>query len=290
MKIINFKLMLFFLLSDHPKYRDDSLVCKYKGFNPDVVIKIDPLDPYNCIEELPNVLDEMQVAFKRKYKILKSFYLNNYNICHKIRNLMKNIDLPEEEKVFGWCLRCVLIGRRGSGRKVQAAILAHVQNLVLINVEDLIQQAAHWDDYLGEIIRRGIKEHEYSPEAVASILLKRLLMPDCLSNGWIIIGYPNTIFDMQWLLSDKFIAAPNKIIFLHTRERVCWRRLSKKMDGHLRYENDFIQQEMDYYNLYIRDILAATKGFTGVIHINGNHSISTVSTNLLSRVNQIQRL
>lgn len=269
---------------DNLQFREEALSFKKHGFDPDIVLEIGSTDQkLNC--------NEIAQLFKKKYSILKCKNETDiHKICFQIRHKIKNINVSQEDITFGWCLRIIIIGRRGSGCRYQATKLASSHNLINIDVEVLIQETLAFDESpLGSIMRNEFETHEYSSETIAAILIKRLLMPDCLSNGWVIVGFPNTKYDVEIMFSEIFLLPPNKIIFIHTKENVCWKRLMKKIDKFPQYGPNYIKIEIDFFNKNIRDVFEAIQQFHRVIHINGNHSTSTVTTEILARVNQIQR-
>jgi adenylate kinase family enzyme len=63
-----------------------------------------------------------------------------------------------------------------------------------VNVEHLVAQLT--------------KPQQMNNIYVAALVYKRLLKPDCLHNGWVLMGYPNTVADLEILY--KMIAPPNK--------------------------------------------------------------------------------
>lgn len=62
---------------------------------------------------------------------------------------------------------------------------------------------------IGDAMRIGAQSHEYTNFLIAAIVYKRIMQPDCLSNGWVIVGYPNTNEDLR-IMMELFATPPNK--------------------------------------------------------------------------------
>lgn len=93
----------------------------------------------------------------------------------------------------------------------------------------------------------------------------------------------------------SFSPFPCRIIFLHTRENLCKRRLTKRISNsqneiHPRDLKTSIDSELCHYNLNIRpmvDYLNDRK--YPLIHVDGSHSVRTVKTMIWAKVMNEQK-
>ncbi|CAH0722160.1 unnamed protein product, partial [Brenthis ino] len=100
--------------------------------------------------------------------------------------------------------RVVLIGPRGSGKRTQGITTAKHFNLIYLHFEDLFKEAEVRHDELGEKIRK----FGSSVRLRAEIIKRRLAQKDCIDHGWILIGYPATGVDFEYL--DRMPTPPNR--------------------------------------------------------------------------------
>lgn len=137
-----------------------------------------------------------------------------------------------------WVHRIFITGRKGSGRKTQAALLAKEFNLVfsqyilpyiilfpvnklyfhpLVNVDYLILKYIKCNSNIDEILLK-IKSHDSDKRnsLIMSIVQKRIMKPDCLINGWVVVGLPVKLLNMD-NLKETFVTPPNKyeLLFNH---------------------------------------------------------------------------
>lgn len=182
--------------------------------------------------------------------------------------------LPSIGGVGRWYPRIVLIGRRGAGRKTQAALLARELGAIFgeILVYYVVLRPARWKlimpqqravdvDYLvlkkiqspeaiGQILAERERFHDRCNNPyITHLIEKRISKPDCLHNGYVLVGFGTCINDLRFMF-EKFTVRPNRwddgginilphsladrltyfsIIFLHCRERECKRRLHRQI-------------------------------------------------------------
>lgn len=99
-----------------------------------------------------------------------------------------------------WFPRIVLIGAIGSGTRSQAALLANQFNLVFVDADDIVNQ---WCKTYGSTA--AVYDIEYLR---SSVLYERLMQPDCLRQGYVLIKFPYTVREFKYLISA--ITRPNK--------------------------------------------------------------------------------
>merc|ERR1712060_774202 len=67
-------------------------------------------------------------------------------------------------------------------------------------------------------------------EIVISLVVNRLLQPDCLAHGWILDGFPRTA--AQAAAMEKNFVAPNKVIVLECPDAVILQRVTgRRLDA-----------------------------------------------------------
>lgn len=79
-----------------------------------------------------------------------------------------------------------------------------------VDVDFLLLKYMQSDLVMGEIVRARCRGHKRcSDPFTLSLLHKRLSKPDCLHNGWIVVGYPTCKADAE-LMDDTFTTKPNR--------------------------------------------------------------------------------
>jgi len=192
-----------------------------------------------------------------------------------------------------WNHRILVVGRVGSGRKTQACQLAKEFGLILIDFDRTIIE---YEQQSRDAEKHSIGFWGYIQE----ILLK----PQCLHNGYVIVS--NVISRLYLIMfMEKFLHEPNKIIFIHTNENKCRRRILKQKGIYHDNNTDvdpsststsqtttpslsaceenvnlYLDYQMNLYNLHKKDFLkyfSSTKDLREKIyHVNGNGSVNDI--------------
>lgn len=153
-----------------------------------------------------------------------------------------------------WKLRVLIVGRVGSGRGTQGALMANEFGLKLIRTE-FQPQLRFWGH-----------------------LQEAILKPDCLSNGYVIVCNVISKANLQ-ILMEKFIHQPNRIIFLHTSESECRRRCSTMDEAYPATSGDEnnLAYQMMLYDVHKKTFAEyATSTGQRIFHINGNDSVEHI--------------
>lgn len=109
--------------------------------------------------------------------------------------------------------RIVLLGPTGSGKNVQAALVADKYNIVNVSCGQLIKQAVADESRLGLQVRTFVEKGMMAPDnIVIEILKERLSSLDAVSRGWILHGFPRNKDQAQLLHDAGF--QPNRVFFL----------------------------------------------------------------------------
>mgnify|MGYP000630963261 CR=1 FL=1 len=89
--------------------------------------------------------------------------------------------------------RVVLIGPPGSGRTVQAKLLAKAYDLVHVSPEDLLRSEAERHPGIKLKIKESVEKGDPVPDEIMLRLIDgRLRQSDCRINGWVLDGFPQS--------------------------------------------------------------------------------------------------
>lgn len=131
-----------------------------------------------------------------------------------------------------WKVRVVIVGRPGSGRRVQAALLAKEFGLIygvffyinhifsvmciqssLVDVKQLIYKEFYTKNSSGicKMLREQMTLNNWfvGCPALVRLVNKRIGQPDCMQNGWVVVGLPVCVNDFRQM-EETFIARPNR--------------------------------------------------------------------------------
>ncbi|XP_061867673.1 adenylate kinase 8 isoform X2 [Colius striatus] len=108
--------------------------------------------------------------------------------------------------------RILFCGPPGSGKSLQAALIAQKYDVVKICCGQLLKEAVAEKTKLGELIKPYIDNGYPVPDnLVMKILAERLNALDCMTNGWVLYGFPRDIEQGEQLQKSHFI--PNSLFF-----------------------------------------------------------------------------
>ncbi|KAK6195868.1 hypothetical protein SNE40_001206 [Patella caerulea] len=123
--------------------------------------------------------------------------------------------------------RVVLLGPTGSGKAVQAALLASKYNLVNVSCGQLIKQAIADETKTGQAAKNYVQKKIMVPDSlVLNILKDRLSQLDCVTRGWVLHGYPVTREQAEQLEKEGLV--PNRTFFLDVPNDSVLERLTQR--------------------------------------------------------------
>ncbi|XP_004640611.1 adenylate kinase 8 [Octodon degus] len=123
--------------------------------------------------------------------------------------------------------RVLLFGPTGSGKSLQAALLAQKYGLVNICCGQLIKEAVEDESKLGELILSFFKKGLTVPDnVVLKVLKERMDQPDCVQRGWVLHGFPQDLDQAHMLASLGY--SPNRVFFLNVPMDSILERLTLK--------------------------------------------------------------
>ncbi|KAI4458303.1 adenylate kinase [Holotrichia oblita] len=180
---------------------------------------IPPFTP-NLNEALYCNVHESWPAYRREVMNIRSVFKNKVVEIHLKQRLIHEvvaevISVVKNMKRLG-CpkqLRVVILGPRGSGRNTQAALIAQKLGLIHINFHYLLCQAWNADGEFNDTLRAAEREVCFRPDLLSEVINRRILEEDCLSNGWVLTGYPFNVADFKYL--DILDTPPNRLVWLY---------------------------------------------------------------------------
>ncbi|XP_042537075.1 adenylate kinase 8 [Dipodomys spectabilis] len=125
--------------------------------------------------------------------------------------------------------RVLLCGPVGSGKSLQAALLAQKYGLVNVCCGQLLKEAVADKSNLGNLIQPYFDKEITVPDSlVVKVLTSRLEKQDCLQKGWVLHDFPRDLDQAHLLCTKGF--SPNRVFFLNVPldsilERLTLRRI-----------------------------------------------------------------
>ncbi|XP_074780215.1 adenylate kinase 8 [Athene noctua] len=137
--------------------------------------------------------------------------------------------------------RILFCGPPGSGKSLQAALIAQKYDVVNICCGQLLKEAVADKTKLGELIKPYIDSGCPVPDnLVMKILAPRLNALDCMTNGWVLYGFPRDVKQGKEL--QKSYINPNRVFFFNLPHDSIMERLSQRRTDPItgeRYHNTF---------------------------------------------------
>lgn len=205
---------------------------------------------------------------------------NLKQVLHDVRLMKPTKMLPGE-----WNRRIFVVGRIGSGRRTQAALIAQQFGLIFIDFDYMMTE---WKQQCSETLSND----DLSFWGFAQ---RTILKPNCLRNGYICASSVISKEKLE-ILMEKFIYSPNQIIFLHTNEEKCRRRISRRKRICASYQaaldhkslEDFVDHQMNVYEVHKREFVEYFRGDKRklIFHVNSNGKIDDIKNCTFSHINK----
>ncbi|XP_034520633.1 adenylate kinase 8 isoform X1 [Ailuropoda melanoleuca] len=110
--------------------------------------------------------------------------------------------------------RVLLCGPLGSGKSLQAALLAQKYGLVNVHCGQLLKEAVAVESKFSELIQPYFQKEMAVPDSIImKVLSRRLSQQDCVQKGWVLHGFPKDLDQAHMLNSLGF--QPNRVFFLN---------------------------------------------------------------------------
>ncbi|XP_033099160.1 adenylate kinase 8-like [Anneissia japonica] len=193
--------------------------------------------------------------------------------------------------------RIVLLGPTGSGKSVQAALLASKYNIISVSSGQLVKEAIANESKIGEAIKPYVNRNMPIPDnLILKLLEDRLSQIDCVTSGWVLRGFPRTREQAENLSTAGY--EPNRVFCLDVPNDSVYERLTLRMadpvtgimyhtlynpphSSHIkdrcqRHPDDSdeaVQQRLSAYNAYIEEL---TDFYKRAQHINADQDPHTV--------------
>ncbi|XP_062399906.1 adenylate kinase 8 [Sardina pilchardus] len=121
--------------------------------------------------------------------------------------------------------RILLFGPPGSGKSLQAGLLAHKYNIMDICSGKLIKAVYADESSMGELLKPYLESGEEVPDSIVlQILVARLSRLDCTTRGWVVHGFPRDVEQAEKLQESNH--TPSRVFFLDMTDDVAAERLS----------------------------------------------------------------
>nr|KAF6482993.1 adenylate kinase 8 [Rousettus aegyptiacus] len=105
--------------------------------------------------------------------------------------------------------RVLLLGPMGSGKRLQAALLAQKYGLVNVSCGQLLKEAVADKSKFGEVIQPFFEKDMAVPDSIImNLLSSRLTQHDCIQKGWVMYGFPRDLDQAHML--DTLEYKPNR--------------------------------------------------------------------------------
>lgn len=118
----------------------------------------------------------------------------------------------------------VILGRQGSGKGTQSALLCEKFGLVHVSTGDLLRQSAQSNSPLGLRVKQIMDSGELvSDEIMCEILAERTAQTDVQANGVLLDGFPRTVAQAESL--SQIVGAVDGVINLEVSIAVATERM-----------------------------------------------------------------
>uniref|UniRef100_A0A8C9VX78 Adenylate kinase 8 n=1 Tax=Scleropages formosus TaxID=113540 RepID=A0A8C9VX78_SCLFO len=239
------------VLEGIPHTRQEALLLQEVGIFPEHVVMLEApdeilikrslakrMDPASEGKNLGPVSNKMAQGFLSEDDIasqLIKYHQEAHALQRTYKNCLKVVKSDQsQDEVFAQVLshvqckprsmaphtpRVLLFGPPGSGKSLQAALIAQKYNLVNICCGELLRAVSADETSMGELIKPYLASGEPVPDSmVLQIMTERLSRLDCTARGWVLHGFPRDIKQAKMLYEANFI--PSRVFFLEVTDEV----------------------------------------------------------------------
>ncbi|XP_072908796.1 adenylate kinase 8 isoform X1 [Hemitrygon akajei] len=192
----------------------------------------------NRLEKPPEITEEETVKRLLEYRRVSHGVLNSYSkIYHIINADQPSVDVfsqvlshvqSRHQSIAPFTPRIILHGPPGSGRSLQAEMIAEKYRIVNVSSGQLLREAVAAETRFGETIKPYVESRQPVPDVmVMKCVAQRLSKLDCSTRGWVMHGFPQDLIQAEMLKDAGFLA--NRVFFLEVPDDAVVERLSMRM-------------------------------------------------------------
>lgn len=208
-------------------------------------------------------------------------------------------------------LKIVMVGAPGSGKGTQSTKIAEKYGIVHISTGDVFRACVSSDHPLGKLIESYISKGKLVPDELVIEMVKDRLSQDDCKNGFILDGFPRSIYQAEEL---EKITQIDCVINLEVSEsilmeRLCGRRSCRqcKHISHIEFigdstvcpvcggelyirdddKPDTIHHRMEVYERETKPIVGFFEGKGSLLHIDANRPSQEVFASIVEALNTI---
>ncbi|NXA34872.1 KAD8 kinase, partial [Eudromia elegans] len=131
-------------------------------------------------------------VFQNYKKILKS--INADQPCMDVVSQVLSYVQTRHRSAAPFTPRILFCGPPGSGKRLQAALIAQKYGIVNICCGQLLKEAVAEKTKLGELVKTYFDDDRPVPDnLVVKIVAERLNTLDCVTNGWVLCDFPRDL-------------------------------------------------------------------------------------------------
>jgi adenylate kinase len=123
--------------------------------------------------------------------------------------------------------KLVMMGPPGVELQKHAKEISNKYKLIYIDVNEMVKDRVRREGSNADELRQLIKNGESVPDdVILKLLRERLYMQDCKTNGWVILGAPTTIDQINML--KEFDQQPSLFISLDMSDQFIYEKLEQR--------------------------------------------------------------
>ena len=179
-----------------------------------------------------------------------------------------------------------MLGGPGSGKGTQANYLAQSFNLPIISTGNILRQGIELGDELGIKAKEYVEQGKLVPDRMMIEFIKRRLLKDDVTKGWILEGYPRTAFqaeELDFLLEDELGQKLDYAVYLEVSKGTMIERSLAR--GEVDDRPEILETRIELFNKRTTPILEYYQYKHSLITISGEQTPEQVSKLISQQIN-----
>ncbi|CAF5097061.1 unnamed protein product, partial [Rotaria sp. Silwood1] len=157
--------------------------------------------------------------------------LRSFNADHPLNDVYSQVYIYTSKKprsIAPRTPRIVILGPTGSGRKTVAMQVSRKYDIPIVSIPTLIKQQIVNKTPAGISMKPYVSRESLVPDSILmQIIRERLSQKDCVTKGWVMIGFPRTREQAESLARTPGLA-PSRVFFLDIPLDIALERLTQR--------------------------------------------------------------
>lgn len=177
----------------------------------------------------------------------------------------------------------LFIGKPGSGKGTQTALLSEVTGWPVIASGDLFRSLIKGDDHIAAKMRTEHEQGLLAPDWFATYLFQKSILPIRPEDGVIFDGFGRKVPEARTVIDVlTWLERPFKVVHVKVSDEEIRTRLSKRAEVSGRADDHAIEKRLEEYRVFTEPCIEVFRGAGMLVEVDGEGEVERIQQDIRS--------